>query len=136
MVLFLVAIAVVLSHLGIANMSALAADNQSSLKQQEVLLTRRAQVQQQIHNTEQRLRQLDMDRTDKLEELGELNRAHAELAQKRQITKALEDEIALQTDNLRRIEEQRSDCLEELDGLYIGLSEINHDVADSSKASR
>ncbi|MBX9668327.1 MAG: hypothetical protein K2X93_11935 [Candidatus Obscuribacterales bacterium] len=130
-----VAIAVIISLFWIANIPALAADYHLSSKLLAVLLTKRAQVQHQIHNSQQRLRQLEQDRRDKLEELGELTRAHAELANRRQFTKAVEDEIAVQNANLRRIEEQRSDCLEELDGLYIGLSEINRDIADSSQAS-
>lgn len=130
MVLRLVAIAIVISLLWIANPSnARANDDQSSSSSQGVLLSRRAQVQQLIHKAEQRLRQLETDRKDKLEEIGELHRACCDLAQRRQFTKAIEDEIAAQTRSLHQIEEKRSDCLEELDGLYIGLSEIERDLA-------
>ncbi len=128
----LIAILMIMSLPTIANLPAQANDD-PLLKQQKALLNTRVYVEQQIRNAQQRLRQLDQDRRDKLEELGELHRAHAELSQRRQLSKDVENEIASQTSNLHRIEQQRSDCLEELEGLYCGLTEINRDVADLDK---
>ncbi|MBX9693576.1 MAG: hypothetical protein K2Z81_14400 [Cyanobacteria bacterium] len=118
---------------GIAYAPARANDDPALIKQQEALLHKKTTIEQQIRNAQQRLRQLDQDRRDKLEELGELHRALAELSQRRQISKDVENEIASQTSALHRIEEQRSDCLEELEGLYFGLTQINRDVAQCDK---
>lgn len=126
----LVVAMVLLSAFEIAAAPAWAVADPAILKRLSKLLENRSYVERQIENAKRRLHKLELDRGDKLEELGELYRARAELSQRRQFTESIEAEIASQKGALHRIEMKRSDCLEELDGLYRGLSQIDHDVAD------
>ncbi len=113
--------------------AACASNDPLMAKRQEALLGKRADLERQLQNLELRLRQIELDRKDKLEELEQLYRAHFDLSQKHSFSRDIENEIASQSTNLRRIEVQRSDCLEDLDALYRGFAQINHDVADCYK---
>ena len=114
--------------------AAQASSDPVQLQRQEALLSqKRSEVQEQIRNAERRLHQLETNRNDKLEELGELCRARADLNSRRGFNKDIDNEIADQTSNLRHIEVQRSDCLEELDGLCQVFLQINRDIAKCDK---
>ncbi len=101
-----------------------------STKKQEALIYQRSELQKQIQNVQRSLRQVELDRNDKLEELEQLYRARAELAQRHSFNKSIDDAISEGAHALRLIESQRRDCLEELEALYQGLSQVNGDLAN------
>lgn len=109
-------------------------DKQVLVKQRGILLSQRVELQTTVHNAEQHLRQLDRDRYDKLEELEQLYKAYKAVNPKYAFSAAAGDEIAAQTSSLNIIQKERSDCLEELDCLYAGLSKLNGEIANCDKA--
>lgn len=105
-------------------------------KLQVMLLSRRSELQKDIHNIEQRLRVLDKDYRDKLEELEQLYAASRAVDARFAVSSDINKEIAVRSAALSAIAKDRSDCLEQLDCLYAGLAKMNREIADCDKALR
>lgn len=110
------------------------ADSAALLRQQSMLLSRRADVSRNIEQAKQRLLVLDRDRQDRLEELEQLY--VADRAVRTGFSPEIKKEIALRASELRAVETERSDCLEVLDSLFAGLTRLNDDIGGVDKALR
>ncbi len=122
-----------ISLLGAPDTLAETSNTPTILKQRNILVAARGELQTTIRNAEQKLHQIERDRYDKLEELEQLYTAYRAVSPRYSFSKDANNEIAAQAASLNLIEKNRADCLADLDCLYASLSRLSSEIAKDDK---